>query len=113
MIVVRQLHPQLSQILLPLLHNTFCANLFFVKLNHAFCFKFFSIFVKLFLGSGSHAWNVAPVTFTWQCLHNDTAYSVTHILVLPEATIQLNLIDDTAAHLPYRNAEWTELALYL
>ena len=63
--------------------------------------------------SNSHAWTVAPVTFTWQCIFNDTAYNVTYILLLPEATVQLTLDDDTAVHLPYRSAQWTEIALYL
>ena len=63
--------------------------------------------------SNSHAWTVAPVTFTWQCIFNDTAYNVTNILLLPEATVQLTLDDNTAVHLPYRSAQWTEFALYI
>ena len=62
--------------------------------------------------SNSHAWTVAPVRFTWQCIFNDTAYNVTNILLLPEATVQLTLDDTTAVHLPYRSAQWTEFALY-
>ena len=66
-----------------------------------------------FLNLVSHVWNLDPVTFTWQCVYNDTAYNVTHILVFPEATIQLTLDDGTAVYLPYRNAETTEFVLYL
>ena len=65
------------------------------------------------LSSKSHAWTVAPVTFTWQCVFNDTAYNVTHILLFPEATVQLILADDSAVHFPYRSAQWTEFTLYL
>ena len=63
--------------------------------------------------SQSHAWTVAPVAFTWQCVFNDTAYNVKHILLFPEATVQLTLDDDTAVHFPYWSAQWTEFTLYL
>ena len=71
------------------------------------------ILYNYLFSSKSHAWTVAPVTFTWQCVFNDTAYNVTHILLFPEATVQLTLADDTAVHFPYRNAQWTEFTLYL
>ena len=77
-----------------------------------FPFDFLVILYHYFFNSNSHAWTVAPVTFTWQCIFNDTAYNVTHILLLPEATVQLTRDDDTAVHLPYRSAQWTEFALY-
>ena len=51
--------------------------------------------------------------FTWQCVYNDTAYNVTHILVFPEATIQLTIDDDAAVHFPYRTAQWTENVLHM
>ena len=51
--------------------------------------------------------------FIWHCVYNDTAYHVTHILIFPEATIQLTLNDNTAVHFPYRSAQWTEFVLYL
>ena len=51
--------------------------------------------------------------FTWQCVYKDTTYHVTHILIFPEATIQLTLNDSTAVHFPYRIAQWTEFVLYL
>ena len=63
--------------------------------------------------SQSHAWTVAPVAFTWQCVFNDNAYNVNHMLLFPEATVQLTLDDDTAVHFPYRSAQWTEFTLYL
>ena len=71
------------------------------------------ILYKSSFSSNSHAWTVAPVTFTWQCIFNDTAYNVTHMLLLPEATVQLTLDDNTAVHFPYRSAQWTEFTLYL
>ena len=58
-------------------------------------------------------WNVAPVTFTWQCVYYGTADNVTHILVFPEAKIQLTLDDDTAVPFSYRSAQWTEFVLHL
>ena len=65
----------------------------------------------IFFGSVSHACNGAPVTFIGRCVHNDTAYNVTHILFFPEATIQVTLDDDAAVHFPYRSAQWLEFAL--
>ena len=70
------------------------------------------ILYKSSFSSNSHSWTIAPVTFTWQCIFNDTAYNVTNILLLPEATVQLTLDDNTAVHLPYRSAQVTEFALY-
>ena len=35
------------------------------------------------------------------------------MLLLPEATVQLTLDDNTAVHFPYRSAQWTEFTLYL
>ena len=92
-----------------LLHTVFCVPL------HVLNFLRDSV-VNLYnysFSSHSHAWTVAPVTFTWQCVFNDTAYHVNHILIFPEATVQLTLVDDTAVHFPYRSAQWTEFALYL
>ena len=66
-----------------------------------------------YFSSASHAWTSAPVMFTWQCLFNDTAYNVHNILLLPEATVQLTLDDNTAVHFPYRSAQWTEFTLHL
>ena len=35
------------------------------------------------------------------------------MLLLPEATVQLTLEDNTAVHFPYRSAQWTEFTLHL
>ena len=58
--------------------------------------------ILFFFCADSRAWTVARVTFTWQCVYNDTAYNVTNYLITPEATVQLTLDDDTAVHFPYR-----------
>ena len=64
------------------------------------------ILYKSSFSSNSHAWTVATVTFTWQCIFNDTAYNVTHMLLLPEDTVQLTLDDNTAVHFPYRSSPY-------
>ena len=53
------------------------------------------------------------MTFTWQYVYNDTDYNVNNTLIFPEATVQLNLDDDTAVRFPYRGAQYTEIVLYL
>ena len=90
--------------------------------NRVLCCSWSSIFASYmfhwcirsaYFSSASHAWTSAPVMFTWQCLFNDTAYNVHNILLLPEATVQLTLDDNTAVHFPYRSAQWTEFTLHL
>ena len=56
---------------------------------------------------------MAPVAFFWQCVYNDIAYNVIHILISPEATIQMNPANHTTVHVFYRSALWTEFVLYL
>ena len=87
---------------------------YFVLPSHVnFSVRFVVILYKSSFSSNSHAWTSAPVMFTWQCLFNDTAYNVHNILLLPEATVQLTLDDNTAVHFPYRSAQWTEFTLHL
>ena len=50
---------------------------------------------------------------TWQCVYNDTAYHVRHILIFPAATLQWTPNDNTTVHFLYRSAQWTEFVLYL
>ena len=94
---------------LPLIHNEFCSPL------HVLNFLRDSVVISYTysFSSNSHAWTLAAVTFTWQCVFKDTAYNVTHILLFPEATVQLTLDEDTAVHFTYWIAQCTEFTLYL
>ena len=80
----------ITNFVLPLMLNFPCASVV--------------ILYKSSFSSNSHAWAVAPVTFTWQCIFNDTAYNVTHMLLLPEATVQLTLDDNTTGAPSGRNS---------
>ena len=51
--------------------------------------------------------------FTWSCVLNDIRYPITHLMILPEGTIQLTLHDQTAVHFPYKDPRWTEFVLFL
>ena len=61
----------------------------------------------------SHAWHAVSLDFTWQCVLNDIRYPITHLMILPEGTIQLTLHDRTAVHFPYKDTGWSEFAVFL
>ena len=63
---------------------------------------FFPSFSSLF-----HGWSVVSVTFSWQCVYNDTTYIVALSMICPEAAIKLTMDDNTVAHLPYRSIQGT------
>ena len=61
----------------------------------------------------SHAWQAVSLDFTWQCVLNDIRYPITHLMILPDGTIQLTLHDRTAVHFPYNDPRWSEFVLFL
>ena len=61
----------------------------------------------------SHAWQAVSLDFIWQCVLNDIRYQITHLMILPQGTIQLTLHDRTAVHFPYKGPRLSEFVLFL
>ena len=68
---------------------------------------------RFIFSADSHAWKAVSLDFTRQCVLNDIRYPITHLIILPEGTIQLTLHDRTAVHFPYKDPRWSEIVLFL